>query len=905
MKKTWTTRIYLLINGTVGLGALIQTLWGEHSLVRDLTTFTLPYRLTLLAAAVLLGALALGSLGMFTYSLVRKDPVQRTAHSVLQAFTRRKNFLVLILLLLAVSLIAGQWLLSIPEVENPNQRSLLLHLRPFFLWLILANFLTISVLVLTGNRHQSEFFSRFVRVLGAAALLTGVLLYLTQVAGVGFSEESEITGLFHPAGFPLLGYQVFFAWLGCSLVIGGITWVSRGWKDGEGLPPLLVDAALCLGLFLLAFALWNSVPLKPNWFVDIPRPPNFEPYPNSDAAYYDTNAQNLLAMGKFWEYREFESIGRRSPMLVFHAAAHAVGGLGYQAVTPLLAAGFAVIPLLLFLLGTLLHSRWAGLLAGVLFILRHYNGLLLGDLVTGANVKMLMSEIPTTFGVILSVLLGTAWLQHPRRRWPLAVLTGAVVGLTTLIRIENILLLPFFALPALWAYRGRLWDWVGHMLLPAAGLILMVSPWVVRNGIVTGELFLESPGNKVQLFLNTLRLDPEADPGGDANLPGSKTQGLLFPANESASIVQMADHTQSRKVHFQQEDSSTAEIIANHYANSLVQSVLYLPTTPLSVQPDYLSRLINQNLKPTYGGVFYTPEKYVRSLPYWFEWWDGRLKSRSILGFAGVVFVILWGLHSLLRKQRAAGLLPLAAMFSGITAYALIRYSGGRFLQKADWVASFYYAVGLVDLTRAGLRSWWEGKVGKFKLKQKPASGPLFKRIKGWQGVMVVLAVPLLLGSVLPGVELLLPDRYPDQALEERMSSLSEEDAAILSVPQKRTLRELLNNGAEAVYGRALYPRFFDAGETLIDAKHTSNYPRMKFFLTGTQAFHVSLPRSTTVESFPNGVNTLVLGCSQGTTLQAALVVLYTADGEIDQVWWREGDILEFNSCPLPDPAGN
>jgi hypothetical protein len=94
-------------------------------------------------------------------------------------------------------------------------------------------------------------------------------------------------------------------------------------------------------------------------------------------------------------------------------------------------------------------------------------------------------------------------------------------------------------------------------------------------------------------------------------------------------------------------------------------------------------------------------------------------------------------------------------------------------------------------------------------------------------------------------------------------------------------------------------------GEKLIDAKHTPNYSRMRFYLTGTEAYYVTLPRLTTVEPFPNGVNSLVLGCPRGSTLQAVLVAPYSANGEVIQVWWREGDILAFDRCPLADPAGN
>lgn len=904
MKKTWTS-IHLLITGSAGLAALFFTFWGRHSLIRNLSTFTSAYQFTLLTAYSFLAGFTLSSLFFFMSSLLRTTRYQKSIRKAVHVLSHQKVFLVLTLLLLAMALIAGQWLLSIPEVENQNQQSLLVHLRPFFLWLILFNILTVSSLIISGKKFHAELFSRFSRVLLISALVVGVLLYLTQVADIGFSEESETMGLFHPLGFPLLGYQVFFAWLGCSLLVGAFFWARCAWKVGN-VPPLLVDTVLCLMLFVLAFALWKGVPLKPNWFVDIPRPPNFEYYPNSDAVYYDTNAQNLLAMGQYWEYRKAESIGRRSVMLLFHAATHSLGGLGYEEMISWLVAGSALIPVLLYLLGTRLHSRWAGLFAGVLFILRHRNGLMLGDVVTGANVKLLMSEIPTTFGVVLSVLLGAAWLQAPRRRWPLGVFTGAAIGLSTMIRIENILLLPFLSLPALLVYQGRLWKWVRGLLLPTAGLVLVVSPWVVRNGFRTGKIYLESPSNKIGLIRDTLRLDAEMKQNEDAFQQDIKRQGFLPPLQQSSQVLISAlgsGHSRVENDGNQRAEIKTQEIIANHYTNSLVQSVLYLPTTPLGTQPDFLSQLINRNLQPTYGGFLFSPDTYVRSLPYWFEPWDGRLTRRTLLGFAGTVFLIIWGLHSLFQKHRGAALVPLAMMLSGMTAYALIRYSGGRFLQKADWVTSFYYAVGLVDLTRAGLRAWVGDRRDHSTFQEGYLPSPFFMSFKGWRGWLVVLLFPLLLGCVLPGVEILLPDRYPDQILGEKVSFLAQKETTLLSTSQEKAVQELLKNGGQAVYGRALYPRYFEKGDSLIDRKKPYQYARMNFYLAGTGAFYVNLPRLDTVEEFPHGVEALVLGCPSGSTIQAVLAVLYDQEGDVDQVLWREGDIEEFSSCPLPSPV--
>jgi 4-amino-4-deoxy-L-arabinose transferase-like glycosyltransferase len=94
---------------------------------------------------------------------------------------------------------------------------------------------------------------------------------------------------------------------------------------------------------------------------------------------------------------------------------------------------------------------------------------------------VLMSEGPYFFA-ISAVLLGAfAVWDHPRQWWRWAVL-GALIGLAALVRPEALLLAPMLVLPlAIVRRRDAFGRGAGALLVAGAVLVLVVTPWTVRN----------------------------------------------------------------------------------------------------------------------------------------------------------------------------------------------------------------------------------------------------------------------------------------------------------------------------------------------------------------------------------------------------------------------------------------
>lgn len=93
-----------------------------------------------------------------------------------------------------------------------------------------------------------------------------------------------------------------------------------------------------------------------------------------------------------------------------------------------------------------------------------------------------MTETMFGFAFLLVLLLTLLWTVERRGRWWQALVIGLLVGVTALVRSEGIFLAPVLA--AIWALTARPWRAVvGHGALLAAGVVLALTPWTVRNAV--------------------------------------------------------------------------------------------------------------------------------------------------------------------------------------------------------------------------------------------------------------------------------------------------------------------------------------------------------------------------------------------------------------------------------------
>ena len=173
------------------------------------------------------------------------------------------------------------------------------------------------------------------------------------------------------------------------------------------------------------------------------------------------------------------------------------------------------------------------------------------------------------------------------------------------------------------------------------------------------------------------------------------------------------------------------------------------------------------------------------------------------------------GIFQVWKKERWSVFIPVLALVGMISAYVIIRASGGRWLQTVDWVSAMFLSIGLVTFSRAAF-PMTQGKDDEVLEEQEelvssnePRSG---KMVWG----LAVLLVLVLVGSSPVIAEISLPNQYPASARDERLDELLETNSSPLSADEIELVSEFLDQGGEVLYGRALYPRYFPPDGSLM-----------------------------------------------------------------------------------------
>ena len=191
----------------------------------------------------------------------------------------------------------------------------------------------------------------------AAWILAGsvVVWMLVALTRMGISGHEDY---WYEAGVPILPGQVWLA-------------VLAGWGFSRAEARLRhavgsrLDAVVFAAVWILGAALWATAPVTESYFNPRPKPPNRQMYPYSDAATYDLQSQSAL-LG----YGLDNGGAVDNPMYpTFLVLVHRFAGQDYAASMAFQAAVLAVFPAVVYLLGTSILGRTAGVAAAMLITL--------------------------------------------------------------------------------------------------------------------------------------------------------------------------------------------------------------------------------------------------------------------------------------------------------------------------------------------------------------------------------------------------------------------------------------------------------------------------------------------------------------------------------------------------------
>jgi hypothetical protein len=849
-------KIYLALNAAglliaVPLMALIAGGGGYSNL-----------RLLLIGTTVLLGAAAGGAAIHLQFRPARERPIQK---AILRPGCKQRLGLILGFAFLVF------WCLTWLAPQNTGDAyQYLIGLYPLILCGMLVTGSALVLLVSETGAASLAWFEKYYREHRLAILVTLILVAvfaLIALLTVHFKILSGFEPYWYGAGVPLLAGQIALA-----AMIGALALNLETLQKGRRLSPDLVLFAL---VWIVGGALWASRPVPASFWIIGPRLPNLEYYPFSDLITFDIGSQFALIGQGIYNQVFFD----RALYMSFLVYLHSVGGQNYQQLMSIQAALFAVFPAVLFLIGTRLHSRTAGLILSALVILRGLNSLDASAWIDTATFKHMLTDFPAAIGVAVFLLLILNWLEAHQKRYAQLMWAGGALGLTSLLRPHVLLLMAGVLVLVVWLRRFQLRRGLVVAALSLLAFLVPVTPWMVL-GPGSGSL-LALYGQRIQDVI--AQRYPQPAP----TLPAIATESLGTPEISPTSVAPVAP------IPVAQPPEPPADpglpFAMDHYLHNLVTSALIFPDSPVFVS---------------------VREAVKQGEDFWLPRWGGEMTATA----AGMLIInlalVAFGVGAASQRNGWRGWIPMAGMGIYLAANSLARTSGGRYLVPVDWILVIYFSIAVAELLDAA-QSYVFGRSLRLAAPAPrgqpvahtsgPAAASYVKRtgifIRPFHSAAILISL-LLIGGLVPLAGVIYPRRYAHV-----------EPAALLKMIEPIAARVdpdtfLVQPDAVVLQGRALYPAFYrqGLGEPTRYAPYAArDYPRTVFMLIGPHGFvHVLVPGKAP-SSLPHASDAIVLGCKfreQDYSMVSALLVVLPEESAV--ISRGPGAPI---ACPVPDPV--
>ncbi len=771
------------------------------------------------------------------------------------------NWVLIPLLAIAAVLLIAGWLVLVALNERIPQDYLPYFNRvyPLIIWLSVLAFEILVLFPIARFGIHLKAICRQKPALVVFVITLSIFLgiwILIAISGVGIKKDAMF---WDDPGTPILLIQLLRG-IGFGLVVFlGEILLRLLIQKKPGLEKYqrylwAVDLLVCLLIWYFAAQTWLNESLPRSYFAPAARPPNNEVYPYSDAADYDRNA-NMLLIG---EGLGGKAIVPKPLYVLFLALLHAIGGPSYDAVTILQVIVLALFPVVLYLLGKALHSRGAGLFAAIVAIAREQNAIALTLLIRVSHSKLLMSDFPTALAIAALVLVIVIWFKSPERRRLYALAVGGSLGLLQFLRPQVIFLLPFILLGLWFVWKKNYRRIIEGALLIGVGIIVCITPWIIRNWQVTGKFALTSLSTVSEVNRRYSSGEGENPAGGGTDFGGDAERAYNSPV--SAMLSQPVE---------------TMNFISAHFFHNVIQTVQILP---LTFNIDYFDDL---------------PSYIKTRAPFWFSWDGSLIPQQKVWVFIHLLFMAV-GIGAAWNLWRVSGIIPLLMYVAYTLSDAVGRNSGWRYILPVDWIGYFYLGIGIFQSCKWGLELFGEPS----HLPALPDSDYVqqksFFSIRRAIGLGIII---LLLGASMPIAEWVIPRRYPESS-RESILDLALQNRTDQQISDSDLRVFIKDPNAVALIGRGLYPRFYPAnkGEPAAgeNAFTIQEYPRLGFSLVGSQKHEVILRTTTPPAYFPDASDVIVIGCQGETVVDAALVIVLS---ETPSVYYREP--LGLLKCPL------
>lgn len=769
----------------------------------------------------------------------------------------------------SIGFIAG-WIVSFtPIYVFADYKDYYLRLSPLIHWFTFVSFITLAIAITEKYGIHWSTLSDLFRAQKKAlviALVSLIILFLVWIliatTGIGIRIVEDY---WYGTGVPILGMQVVLAFL---IGIG----VFNFEKTSIGARFLQSNFLIFIAIWIVAAFFWVREPLPDSFFAPGPYLPNLEVYPYSDAALFDMGSQFALIGQGINNGIPFD----RVLYMGFLVFLHTLAGQNYLEVIAWQTAIYAIFPAILYLLGKAVHSRTFGIILAVLAILRGINGIAASNMIDLANQKQMLTDFPMVIFVAWFSLMMVNWLKAPGGKYLYVLWAGGAMGLAIMVRTHALFLLLFGVLSILLVFRHQLSRGILVSFLLMISMLASVLPWGLNNHGAFFEIYKARIQARYSSFLPLKILEPVPTP-----------EGNIFPSQQLSSVA--FSKTYTKRLSFTRSEAQNVEAlpvytsIVTNFFHNLITSVLILPATT------------------HFHDLWHTLKE---ALPFWGQYWDGKMDIGAGLFIAINLLLISLGIGIGWKSAGISSLVPLGVFFFYNTANAFARTSGGRYIVPADWVVFFYFSLGLLQVVFWGRYLFGSKDSSNLQLNINDLADTTWTW-KPLKSVPWILVVFLFAGSLLPLSEKLFPQRYSARSQDELLTVL-EQDGYLKEMGLDKAI---VVSAAEqwpsltVVDGRALYPRFFLENKGLPKNQYpygALDYPRLGFTVLGPQGITVVVLPKDKTDYFPNASNVIVLGCKEADKLDALAVVVMD---EKKVVYVRQPEAVL--QCPLQQPVCN
>ena len=751
--------------------------------------------------------------------------------------------------------------LFLPIFQNGRFIAHYQRLSPLVTWLLVFSFITPLCLHHLKKHEPHPFLSNQLRQTKVTLVIFACLIALWVIiatTGIGTVPDSTYWDDHKPV--PLMEGQLFVVFWATAFffllyyLVKKETVPKENSKAKKNIDERWLTAGIFLIIWLSAILVWVQAPIPNSYFTPPVKPPNYEVYPYSDARIHDSDSLGIL----LGEVNATQRIIRRPLYAVFLAGLHTIGGNDYTAIILLQTIVLALVPALIYLLVNYLGNRPAGILAAIITILIEWNTLQVASLTTTSNTKLLMTEWPAMFLLVALVYSLVKWADKSEEWGYRPLIVGGSLGGLILLRSQSLVLIPFILAIFFIYLKGKWKTFLFSSGLFILGVLILISPLLIRNSLITGKLTFEDP-RYTQAVIQ--RFEEQKYIGGipqQEELNESNTDlfgaAFRFMLNNPVQYI---------------------GFVANNFFHNEILDIFILPVRSIPIQG--VTELFDAR------GLFWLKSENRIYFPQMF-----LLSLHLTLLSIGIAYAF--------TQWKFRGLIPLIIHLAYNFSNAISRISGWRFFLPVQWVIIFYFSLGIIQVLQ-WIFFYFGISIKNFTRQENhpPQSKPFNEQKtstltrKTW----ATLSILLVLGALLPLLMTTIPPRYMGQNREELIQQLFSDKNWAMYTEEKREIESQLNNKNISIFkGMAFYPRFYreDDGEPGLNPGiyKPQPYPRILFLLISDKRQDILLPIKNSPQFFPNGSEVIVAGRENPTGFEAILVnvigeqsVIYFADSSL------------------------